>query len=506
MKHIAIKPRKDLFILVLTLALVFLAAARTPVDTDLWWHLAAGRVTWMTGSPMIIDSFSFTRAGSVWLNHSWLSQALFYGLFQGGGMLAMGALVAGLAVISMGLVFIQMRGPAIFRAFLVIFASAVAAVVWSPRPQAISLVLFAFLSWILFQYKWRKVNRLWILPVLFLLWTNLHGGWALGFGLIGVTLAGEVLNHLLGNHSPEMLDWRAIRRLGLWGLASVPVLALHPNGLAILKIPFETVGVQALQQTIQEWASPDFHELYQQPFLWLLLAVIITFALSRRRVDGSDLLAVVCFGVLGLVARRNFGPFALIASPVLSRYLWQIIQDWRRPEGIDPGSWGPGVEIPEVVHRRPRWQRVVNLVLVGLFFAAGLLKLWGVTSPVIVTPVINGGNPVGAVAYLKEHAGSGRLLNEYNWGGYLDWALPRLPVFIDGRTDLFGDAVIGEWMQLLQADGSWAQRLDDWQVEWVLVAPDRPIVRELSGRPGWEQVYADGTCSLWRRTNASKGA
>ena len=506
MKSISIRRGKDGFILIFTLVLVFLAAARTPVDTDFWWHLAAGRLTWTTGQPMILDSFSFTRAGQVWINHSWLSQVLFYGVFQAGGMLAMGALVAGLAVASMGLVFAQMRGPAIFRSFLIVFASAVAAVIWTPRPQLISLVLFAFLGWILFQFKWRKVNWLWTLPVLFLLWTNLHGGWALGFLLIGVTLAGEVLNHLLGNRSPEVLDWHGLRQLTLWGLGSVPVLALHPNGLAILKIPFETVGVQAVQQTIQEWASPDFHELYQQPFLWLLLAVLIAFGLCGRKVDGSDLLAVVLFGALGLIARRNFGPFALAASPVLSRYLWKIIQDGRQPELIETGRWGPGEELPWGVHHRPRWQRVVNLVLVGLFFAAALLKLWVVTSSMIVIPAINDGNPVGAVAYLKEHAGSGHILNEYNWGGYLDWALPEMPNFIDGRTDLFGDAGIGDWMQLLQADGNWAERLDDWKVDWVLVSPDRPLVRELARRPGWEQVFADASGSLWKRTAPFGGA
>ena len=505
MKSISSGRRKDWFILVFTLVLVFLASARTPTDTDLWWHLAAGRQTWTTGQPMIVDSFSFTRAGQVWLNHSWLSQVLFYELFQAGGMLAIGSLVAGLAVASMGLVFAQMRGPAIFRAFLIVFGSAVAAVVWTSRPQTISLVLFAFLGWILFQYKWRKINRLWILPILFLFWTNLHGGWALGFLLIGVILGGEVLNHLLRNHSPEVLDWRSMGRLGLWGLAAVPVLAIHPNGLAILKIPFETIGVQALQQTIQEWASPDFHELYQQPFLWLLLAALITFGLSGRKVDGSDLLAVVCFGALGLIARRNFGPFALVASPVLSRYLWKGFRDWQNPESNETGGWGPGLEEPLVAHRRPRWQRVVNLVLVGLFFAAALLKLWVVTSPALVAPVVSAGNPVGAVAYLKEHAGSGHILNEYNWGGYLDWALPGMPIYVDGRTDLFGDELIGEWMQLLQADGNWADRLDDWNVDWVLVKPDRPIVQALAGRSGWAQVYVDDTCSLWKRSPPSGG-
>lgn len=505
MSDLVTRKRTDFFILIFTLALVFLAAARTPLDTDLWWHLAAGRQTVSAGAPMVVDHFSFTRDGQGWLNHSWLSQVLLYGLYQAGGMLAIGGLVAGLAAASMGFVFAQMRGPSIFRAFLIVLASAVAAVVWTARPQTISLLLFAVLGWILYQYKWRKLNRLWLLPPLFLLWTNLHGGWALGFMLIGCLLAGEVLNHLLKNPSAEVLGWPAIRGLALWGLASVPVLALHPNGLAILKIPFETVGVQALQQTIQEWASPDFHELYQQPYLWLLLAVILTFGLSGRRVDGSDLLTVLFFGTLGLVARRNFGPFALAATPVLSRYLWKFIQTLGHAEGAEPNAWGPGEEIAEVIHRRPRWQRGLNLILVGVFFAAGCVKLWVVTSPIVVTPALEAGYPLGAVSYLQSHPTGGHLLNEYQWGGYLDWALPGQQNFIDGRTDLFGDALIAEWMQLLQADGNWEARLEERKIDWVLVLPERPVAKELAGRPGWQLIYTDSVCQLWKRIVAFGG-
>ncbi|MDO8970671.1 MAG: hypothetical protein Q7U74_08290, partial [Saprospiraceae bacterium] len=312
----------DYLVPVLLFVLIFLVAARTPLDTDLYWHLAAGRQTWQSGQPMVRDVFSFTRAGSMWINHSWLSQVILFGLCQFGGNLALGTWVAGLATLSMGFVYAQMRGPAIFRAFLIVLAVTVVAVVWSPRPQLVSLVFFAYLGWILHRYKRRKINQLWLLPVLFWVWSNLHGGWALGFLLIGVLIAGEIINHGLGNPSDEVLNWKDIRKLISWSAASVLVLVIHPNGLEILKIPFQTIEVQVLQQFIQEWASPDFHELYQQPYLWLLLAVILSFGWSGRKVDASDLLAVLLFGALGLVARRNFGPFALAVTPILSRYLW----------------------------------------------------------------------------------------------------------------------------------------------------------------------------------------
>lgn len=490
--------RSDAFILTLLLAIVFMLAARVPMDADLGWHLAAGRESVSSGRPMLTDSFSYTRAGSPWINHSWLSQLVLYGLYLAGGYLGLGVWVALLATISMGLTYLQMKGPAILRAFLAVFASTVTAVVWSPRPQMASLVLFALLGWILYRYKWKGIDQLWLLPGLFLLWSNLHGGWALGYIFIGVMLAGEILNRLLGNTSIEVLPWQRVLRLALWGVGTVPCLVINPNGLDILKIPFQTVEVQALQQLIQEWASPDFHDLIQQPFLWLLMGTLAVMALSGRRADLTDLATVVVFGSLGLTARRNFGPFALAVAPVLSRYLWAAYQTWRNPAREGAGGWGPGSGGELTARFRPRWQQVVNLILVGVFILAALVKLWYVTQPMMVKQAMAQMEPAAALDYLKKQSASGRIFNEYNWGGYLVWELPACKIFVDGRTDLFGDAVIGEWIRILQAEPAWQAKLDGYRVDWVLIDPGRPLVRELAGG-GWIEVFRDDHSVLWKR-------
>ena len=61
---------------------VFAMAARTPADTDTWWHLQAGRVTLESGRILQSDVFSHTRQGQPWINHSWLSQIILYLLFS----------------------------------------------------------------------------------------------------------------------------------------------------------------------------------------------------------------------------------------------------------------------------------------------------------------------------------------------------------------------------------------------------------------------------------------
>jgi hypothetical protein len=485
----------DRLVLVTVLVLIFLAAARTPVDTDLWWHLRAGEATWTEGQPLLHDPFSFTRLGQLWINHSWLSQVGMFLLFEWGGYLALGTAVALLAAGMMALVYFQQEGPALLRAFLLILGSAAAAVVWTPRPQTVSLFLFALTGYVLYLYKWRQRDMVWLLVPLFVVWSNLHGGYPLGLMAIGAVIVGEGLNHAVGNRGPEVLHWRQVRKLVLIGLLCAAAVAINPNGIGTWLIPFQTVGVTVLQNFVNEWASPDFHEFAQQPLLWLMFALLGAVGLSGRRIDGSDLAAVIVFGMLAFIARRNFGPFALVAVPVLSRHLWVVIQHLRArvkaPAGDQEGE-------QKDTARVSRWKKVVNLTLVAFLALIGFGKLYFVTHPAFVEAHLRTTYPAEAVAWMQAQGLDGNLFSEYGWGGYLVWNLRTNPVFVDGRTDLFGDEIVGEWITVVQAGEGWAAILEQRQVDLVLLDPARPVTSLLSEN-GWEELYWDGQAVLFRR-------
>ncbi|RME05462.1 MAG: hypothetical protein D6803_08885, partial [Anaerolineae bacterium] len=86
----------------------------------------------------------------------------------------------------------------------------------------------------------------------------------------------------------------------------------------------------------------------------------------------------------------------------------------------------------------------------------------------------------------------------YNWGGYLLWAAPEYPVFVDGRTDLYGDEIVGQWVQVVQAEEGWEGVLDEWGVNLVLVEPFRPVARELA-RAEWKELYRDDVAVVYAR-------
>ena len=491
------------FILAVLLILIFAMAARTPLDSDMWWHLRIGEETVRIGRPVTVDILSHTRQGEPWVNHSWLFRVGLYSIFKVGGFFALGALVALLAAASFGFVYLQMDGSALLRAFIIIFAVPVAALVWSPRPQIVSLVFFGLAGYLLYLYKWRQRDYLWTLVPIFILWSNLHGGYGVGLLLIAAMVAGEMINRALFRDSAEILDWGRIGKLVLWGVIAGLVVVINPNGIAMWLIPFKTVDVSVLQASLTEWASPDFHQLVEQPFLWLLFATLGIASLSKRRMDGTDLVTTLGFAYLAFLFRRNFGTFAMVAAPVLSRHFYILLQDWQ--EQAEERFDGGYASIRAFLQRfsqgsfSPRVTKAINAVVIILLVIVALLKLYAVTEPTLVATFTEDFYPVKAVEWIKQNQPQGQIFNEYNWGGYLIWHLRDYPVFIDGRTDLYDDELLEEYLMILSGDDGWQEALGDRQVKVVLIKLGSGLDRQLSQSMEWERVFEEENAVVFVR-------
>jgi hypothetical protein len=504
-KSIDLRTNSNTLIFVITLLLIFIMAARTPVDTDMWWHLRIGEESLLAGHPILNDLFSYTKFGAVWTNHQWISEIGMDLLFKHGGFLALGGVVAMLATISFGFVFYQMQGPALIKAFVLILAAIVAAPVWVPRPELVSVVLLSIVGYILYLYKWKHINRLWLLVPLFILWGNVHGGYILGLGLIGAMGIGEILNRVLGYEGDEVLPMKKIIQLAFWTILAILSILLNPNGIRMWLIPFETIRIDALQSYIQEWASPDFHQLYQQPFIWMIFAIIASLGFSRRHLDGTDFVSLAIFGYLALVARRNFGPFAIVAAPILGRYSWSALQEWL--PRIQPEIRLFQSKLPIFILSRlqgtgevkPIRIRLVNFGIIFFLIVAGITKLYLVTTPSMINQAFENQNiPTEAIAWIEENQPEGKLFNSYNWGGYLIWGLRDYPVFVDGRTDLFADGILTQYLTVVNADNGWQSILNEWRINLILIEPNQTIAKILPYQ-GWQVLYQDDHSILFGR-------
>jgi hypothetical protein len=452
---------------------------------------------------LMIDIYSFTRAGLSWINHSWLSQVGLFLLFQIGNYYALTVFVAFFAALSFFLIFRQMEGPVLLKAFVIILGAIVASSSWVARPELISLALTAGVSYFLYLYKWRRIDRIWWLVPIMALWSNLHGGYVIGFILILCMIIGEIVNHLLGFIDDRILPYPRILKLILICVVSALAVLINPNGINTWLIPFQTVGVGALQKFIEEWASPDFHMLAQQPFIWMMLGCLAAIGLSGRLLDGTDLVNLAIFSYMGLVSRRNIGLVALVSSPILVRYLWPAIEGWWARIKLSWMSLISKISFSQKLltgnlDQKPKYGKLINLCAVAVLLIAAIIRVYLAAEPGLVYTNSEKIFPVAAVEWIKTNHPEGRILNSYNWGGYLIWNLPQYPVFIDGRTDLFNDEIIGQWVKVVNADDGWQQILDNWDIHLILLEPYWTIVKILPNN-GWKVLYQDNSAILFGR-------
>lgn len=480
--------------------LLFAMAVRVPLDTDTWWHIRSGELIVETGSVPQVDTFSHTRAGHTWIDHSWGAQIVLYGVYHafggsggigGGGSVGLALYTAALATAGMALVYRMCEGTAYVRAFVVVLGAATAAVFWSPRPQMFSFFLGALILYLLHLYKREETDRLWAVPPLMLLWANLHGGFAIGFIFLFGMIVGEILGALLDPHDPRATGWAGVRRLVVVTIVSIAAVAVNPYDVRIMTVPFQTIGISALQDFIQEWASPDFHQPQVWPFAVLLLGLLTAVGLSDRRIDWTNLVLASGTALMALMSGRNIAVFALAATPTFSRHVndWLSVHGWQ----IRP------------LRRVSSRQLVLNWVLLALVFVGAVAKVTVALNPETVREAQRETFPVELAAYLRAGAPTATLFNSYNWGGYLLFAAPNVPVYVDGRTDLYDDEFLRRYLSISFVREGWDSSLDEQGIDLIAIEAHSTLAQILRERPEqWhEQQFDEGRSALFERARSA---
>jgi hypothetical protein len=476
---------------IILFALLFALATRIPVDTDVWWHIRSGEYT-LTQGMIYADPFSFTKAGTAWTNHSWGAQVALYAIWGAAGSFGLAIYTSALATLGMWFVYRMASGSVYLRAFAIVLGAATAAVFWSPRPQMFSFALSAALLCILYLHKLEGVDRLWLIPPLMALWGNLHAGFSIGLILLAGSIVGEVAGHLFNPKGEHVVPWRGVRKLVLVTVVSAAAIVINPYGLNMLAVPFQTVSIGALQNFIQEWNTPNFHERQNWPFIALLLGVFGAVGASKKRLDWTDFLLTAGTAFMGLLAGRNVALFAVVATPVLTRHLDALLTE-------------RGWVLKPVQRVTPRMARL-NAVIVALIGFAALAKVLLVLDAKTVDEAQREFLPVAAVEHWRAAGLAGPLFNSYNWGGYLIYALPDEPVFVDGRTDLYGDTFLTEnYFRPTQGAAGWRDTLAQYGINTVLVEAQSGLARALREEDGWRLDYEDDMAVIFVRAGGADG-
>ncbi|GGA61326.1 hypothetical protein GCM10011507_11010 [Edaphobacter acidisoli] len=450
-------------------------------DPDMWWHLKTGEIIWTTHSVPTADLFSYTTDHHAWVPHEWLSQVLIYTAYKWNGysglMLWLCSFAALLLVASYILCSLYSGNPktAFIGALTVWFFATIG---FSVRPQMIGYLLLVLELMLIHLGHTRSPRWFYWLPPLFVVWVNCHGSFFLGIIVLGIFLVCSFFHFRAGALVASQVKPKSRLTLILSFLISIGVLFFSPGGLKQVLYPLNTMLYQPINLSqIEEWGPLQLNDPRALVLFGILGCLFLVFLFRRSELFLHELLLLAMGTELAITHSRMLFAFGILVSPMLSRLLSK--------------SW----DNYDAAHDHP----LMNTVIIS---AALLIAVIAFPSKAQLASQVGSSNPVGAVTYIKSHDLSGNMLNAYRFGGYLIWALPEHPVFIDGRADLY------EWAGVLGDFAQWAslQRppndlLDKYQVSFCLLERHSPMVQVMHLLPQWKEAYSDNISVIFVRSS-----
>ena len=472
---------------------VFWYYSRQPLHhTDLWGHLAYGRLICQARSIPATEPFMPLARGVPLVDTAWLTQVTGFVANSRCGPTAIQflhglAIIACLGILAFG-IYRQTRSILWTISGLAFFA----ALDWYQfqivRPQMAGLVCFLCILAIVAAPRWRRWHAA-AIPFTFALWANLHGSFVIGLAVMGFACLGRGIDvwHRTGKFAAPLHD-RRLHRLLLAMATGAAAVLLNPYGP---KLYLEVIAISRNPNLndLLEWHPLPARGLIGELATAALLCLV--YRLIPRRVSAGEALTLAGLGAAGLLAARMLIWWAPVAAGCLVIHANAVQRSFRpiaRPAGIAPRSLG---------------NSVIAVGLACLFIAAtplGRQVLFGRAAH--FERCVSRETPVAAVRWLREHPPSGQLFNTYEWGDYLVWAGPRdAQVFVTSQAHLVPRDVWRDYMAVSDVAPGWEEILDRYRVETLLLDKDgrKGLISHLEAGARWEQTYEDEIAVIFAR-------
>lgn len=488
----------DLIFIVLLVSLTYgQLGPRLLGDADVGWHIRNGENILATHAIPRVDSFSATMSGQTWYSWEWLFDLLVGAVHRHLGLNGVVFVSALIIAFTLALVFRTTweRGgvvPITIVLFLLCLVSS--SIHFLARPHVISWL--AGVIWFRVLDRFEADNqavRLAILPLLMIVWVNLHGGFALGFALLGIFIAARLMEMVCsrgagGAHNTAGNQAKIL--LVVTVVCAVASLA-NPYGYKLHVHVYRYLTNRFFMQHIDEFRAANLHGLPAQFFILLLAMAVAGIFLARFRLSWSEWLLIAFSAFSGLWAARNI-PFAsmlltMVGAPLFSRGVSET-QTPRRAAAFRKTNFGQF----ELTLRGHLWPAV--LVVFTLMVCIHRGEILG--HELMDAHFDRKRFPVEAVAELARSGNREPIFSMDSWGGYLIYRrCPEEKVFIDDRHDFYGESYVRQYLTVLHVEPGWDRVLQSWGVRLV-VFPAKSKLGEALRLAGWKVSYEDGTSMI----------
>jgi hypothetical protein len=481
MKAFVLPRTRDVIFFSIIFAVLLLGPRMLNADGDLPHHLAVGKYVFQGHLPPINDIFSYTRNGVPIAPHKWLSGVFYYLaylIFDERGIVILSAI---LLASTFALIYtdgVKRSGTRLPVFFLTAWGAAVSSLHWISRPHLFTMLLFAI--WLILNERLASGKKvpIWHFAALMLLWNNIHGEFIAGFLVTGATLAGWIWEYFFDR---SITDLNVGKRLGIV-LASITVVTLvNPVSFRALFTVTNWLGNDYLMSHTNETIPPNFADPSFIILLALIVCSIFILVIKRERLPARMAIILAGFSAMVLLSARNVHFYGVVAPFVLVSVFSKqgVVSLLKRFEGL--------LEKIEGQLRGIIWPATTVVVAIILLAVTPLGKIEHF-SPTFF--------PIQATEWLKANPQKGNMFNTFDWGGYLSLELfPKQLVFIDSQGDVYGEAFIREYEQVVNLEEGWQDILTKYNVNWALIPEGWDLAKALVNA-GWKKVYHDDTAVI----------
>jgi hypothetical protein len=520
-----------LFVVLLGLLAFTTLSVRLLGDAGIGWHIRTGQMILATHAIPRVDPFSSSNIGQPWFAWEWLYDLLVGWLESVAGLngvVLFTALVIA-TVFAWTFQLLLRRGTNVLVALILVLLAASAAMIhFLARPHVVSWLFTVVWFWILesSEKTWSEGDSdssatpaanpqrswiLWLLPLLMLVWVNLHGGFLVGFALLGIYWFGAAWQWLRlkeDRFEDALRKIRAGRRarvLTLTGILSAAATLVNPYGFQLHVHIYRYLSNRFLMDHIDEFQSPNFHYVAQKCFAALLLLTLVALAVRKRGASysrASETLIVLFAVYAGLYASRNIPVSSLLLILVIGPWLSEAMERFsdRRLalRGRASLRFLQRMQAIELNLRGHGWP------IVAIVFACWIAAHGGKLGTKTLTDAHFDAKrfPVAAVNYLEKTNVQGPLVSLDSWGGYLIYRFyPRTKVVIDDRHDFFGEDFLKSYLKMVRVEPGWQDFIQQHPPGCVIVPKDSALANILA-ETGWRAIYSDDVAVVFEDKSA----
>jgi len=458
-------------------ARVFYEARGFFVDPDFWWHVKVGQDILATHHLPTTDSYSFTVNGHPWIAYEWLGDLAFGAVARWGGLygLAVMLIVLSCVVVLTLYAYATMRSGNSKAGFVAAgLLCSLAFASFSMRPQMFGYLFLILVLIALERFHQRKTRALWFLPLLFLVWVNVHGSFIIGLGALFAHLVAGLKGFRVG--AIEARPWTPAERiqLELVFLLSLAVLPLTPYGAQLAVYPFDMAWSQPLNVShILEWQPMPFNIAGGKLFLGVVLGLF----LAQMALRLTWRLAEVVLLFVGILMACLHVRFLLVFVPFFAPLFGTVLARW----------------LPAYQPKKDRF--VLNAILITAAVAA-MVHYFPTHKD--IQKIVARDYPVDGLKYLRTHSVPRPMFNTYGFGGYLVYAHQK--VFLDGRGDLYErGGVLSDYLTASLLKPGALSVLDRYQIQSCMLARGEPLAVVLDASPQWKRLYIDNVSEIFVR-------